>query len=211
MADNVSPQDVVYQLNVMRRVVGSLIVAAVLAAVLYLAGLTWRIVHQARIDEARPVDVIVVFGAAEYHGRPSPVLRARLDHALTLYRKGLAPRILTTGGSGGDPVFTESEVGRSYLAQKGVPVESIIVEPQGESTAQSASATAEILKRMNLRTIVVVTDDYHVFRAKKILEGYGFEVYGSPRPSRERGDTQQIWLCFRQAVGYALWSVGVRI
>src|SRR5579871_4640628 len=83
---------------------------------------------QSTIDEAQPADVIVVLGAAEYRGRPSPVLRARLNHALFLYLQHMAPRILTTGGAGGDPSFTEGEVGRAYLSQHGVPSEAIMVE-----------------------------------------------------------------------------------
>src|SRR5882724_11845527 len=91
-------------------------------AAAYLWLLTVAIERQATVDEAHPADVIVVLGAAEYRGKPSPVLKARLDHALELYRQGLAPRILTTGGAGGDPIYTESEVGRSYLSKHGVPV-----------------------------------------------------------------------------------------
>ena len=87
-----------------------------------------RIERQSVRDEAQPADVILVLGAAEYRGRPSQVLRARLDHALELYQQKLAPRILTTGGAGGDPVFTEGGVGRSYLIGRGVPPEAIIVE-----------------------------------------------------------------------------------
>ena len=99
-----------------------------------------------RVDEARPADVILVLGAAEYRGRPSPVLRARLDHALDLYRRKLAPRILTTGGAGGDPVFTEGGVGRSYLISHGVPSEAIIVETEGESTVHSTALAGEIMR-----------------------------------------------------------------
>ncbi len=94
-----------------------------LAAILiYIAYLSVRIEQQSTRDEAQPADLILVLGAAEYSGRPSPVLRARLDHALDLYRQKLAPRILTTGGAGGDPVYTEGGVGRSYLMSHGVPL-----------------------------------------------------------------------------------------
>lgn len=177
----------------------------------YLAALTAEIERQAARDEAQPADVIIVLGAAEYRGRPSPVLKARLDHALELFRRGLAPLILTTGGSGGDPIFTESEVGRSYLSQHGVPVEAIIVESEGESTAYSTSAAAEIMRRMNLASCIVVSDGYHIWRVKKLIERYGLTVYGSPRPSQEGSKWQHRWLCFRQAVGYALWNIGIRI
>jgi len=182
-----------------------------LLAAIYLGRLTLAIERQAVVDEARPADVIVVLGAAEYRGRPSPVLKARLDHALDVYRRGLAPRILTTGGAGGDPIFTESEVGRSYLSKHGVPVEAIIIEPEGETTAESATSAAEIMRRMDLTSCIVVSDGYHIYRAKKILEHQGISVYGSPRPSQIRNEWTLRWLCFRQAVGYALWSAGIRI
>lgn len=183
----------------------------VVLAVLYLGILAHQIRVQGLLDEARPADVIVVLGAAEYRGRPSPVLRARLDHALDLYRRNLAPRILTTGGAGGDPIFTEGGVGRSYLSQNGVPAEAIIVETLGDSTAYSTTAAAEILKRMNLQSCIVVSDGYHVFRAKKLLEAHGLVVYGSPRPLMPHEEREPWWAYWRQAFGFALWSVGIKI
>ena len=138
-------------------------------------------------DEAQPADVILVLGAAEYRGRPSPVLRARLDHALDLYQRKLAPRILTTGGAGGDPVFTEGGVGRSYLISRGVPSEAIIVENEGESTVQSTAMAGEIMRRMGLHSVIVVSDGYHIYRVKKMLEFRGLKVYGSPRKEHSHG------------------------
>ena len=91
-----------------------------------------------------------MLGAAEYRGRPSQVLRARLDHALELYQRKLAPLVLTTGGAGGDPVFTEGGVGRSYLIGHGVPAEAIIVETEGETTVESTAMAGEIMRRMGL-------------------------------------------------------------
>jgi uncharacterized SAM-binding protein YcdF (DUF218 family) len=184
---------------------------ATLAASAALAVLTIRVKRQATRDEARPADVIVVLGAAAYHGRPSPILKARLDHALDLFRRNLAPRILTTGGAGGDPQFTESETGRAYLINRGVPSEAIILEPEGDSTVYSTAAVSEIMRRMNLDSCIVVSDGYHIFRAKRLLEDRGLAVYGSPRPEAARSDLQYWKLCFRQAVGYVLWRVGVRI
>jgi uncharacterized SAM-binding protein YcdF (DUF218 family) len=174
-------------------------------------GIALEVREQAEKDEARPSDVIIVLGAAEWNGRPSPVLRSRLDHALALYQKGLAPRIVTTGGAGGDPVHTEAEVSRLYLAGKGVPVENIYVERSGESTAQSAAASAEILRRMNWNTCILVSDGYHLFRAKKMMEAHGFSCAGSPRSARDPGRMEAAWLYFRQAVGYSLYQLGVRI
>ncbi len=166
-----------------------------------------EIEQESTIDEAQPADAIIVLGAAEYRGKPSPVLEARLNHALFLYLKHLAPRIITTGGAGGDPVFTEGSVGRAYLAERGVPPEAIVVEREGESTAQSMAAVSEIMRRMNLQSAIVVSDGYHIFRAKRMLESSGMKVYGSPRPSAP----PERWLYFRQAVGYLLWRAGISI
>lgn len=193
-------------------IVAALAVLVGLALGVYLAALTVKIHRQAGIDEARPADVILVLGAAAYRGRPSPVFRARLDHAYELYRKGLAPRLLTTGGSGGDPDFTESETGRDYLIGLGVPSEAIILEPRGDSTVYSTTAAAEILRRMGLRSVVVVTDGYHIYRSKRLLEARGIAAYGSPRPVPD--DVRHRWrywkLCFRQAAGLLLWQLGFR-
>ncbi len=166
-----------------------------------------QIERQSEVDEARPADVILVLGAAEYRGRPSPVLEARLNHALYLYLKKTAPYILTTGGAGGEPFFTEGDVGRSYLSRHGVPSEAILVEPEGESTAESVAAAVEIMHQKNLRSAVVVSDGYHIFRVKQMLMAQGIAAYGSPRPSPPTAR----WMYFRQAMGYSLWRIGVNI
>jgi uncharacterized SAM-binding protein YcdF (DUF218 family) len=175
----------------------------------------WRISREIQqvslIDEAQPADAIMVLGAAEYRGKPSPVLEARLNHALFLYLQGLAPRVITTGGAGGDPVFTEGSVGRNYLTSHGVPPEAVVVEREGESTAQSVAAVVEIMRRMNLQSAIVVSDGYHIFRVKKMLESSGLKVYGSPRPSIPPGEWRARWQDVRQAVGYLLWRVGITI
>jgi uncharacterized SAM-binding protein YcdF (DUF218 family) len=195
----------------MKRVIGIALVAAVVGALFPLLRVARQIQLQSTIDEARPADAIIVLGAAEYRGRPSPVLEARLNHGLFLYLKGLAPRIITTGGAGGDPVFTEGSVGRTYLTQRGVPPEAIVVEREGESTAQSVAAVVEIMRRMELRSAIVVSDGYHIYRVKKMLESSGMQVYGSPRPSVLSGGFEEKWLYFRQAVGYLLWRLGIAI
>src|SRR5262249_12031013 len=156
-----------------------------------------------------PADVILVLGAAEYRGRPSPVLRARLDHALDLYERKMAANLITTGGAGGDPDYTEGGVGRSYLIEHQVPSEAIIVEPEGETTAHPTAAAGEIMERMGLKSCILGSDGYHIYRAKKMLESRGIKVYGSPRQANVRGDTPEWWLYFRQAVGYLLWTLGL--
>jgi uncharacterized SAM-binding protein YcdF (DUF218 family) len=193
------------------RILGLALLAAPAVVLVQWWELALEIRDQARRDEARPADVIVILGAAAYRGRPSPVLKARLDHGLALWRRGLAPRILTTGGSGGDPVHTEGEVGRAYLVRHKVPSEAILVEPEGESTVHSLAAAAEIMQRLNLRSCIVVSDDYHVYRAKRILEARGFRVFGSPRPAPPRNAITEWWLCLRQAVAYWLWTLGIAI
>ena len=127
----------------MRRAVAGTFALLSILLLGYLFYVAKQIERQSSMDQAQPADVILVLGAAEYRGKPSPVLKARLDHALALYKRGLAPYVLTTGGAGGDPVYTEGEVGRAYLTQNGVPSEAILVEPEGATTAQSVDATIE--------------------------------------------------------------------
>jgi len=187
-------------------------VLALAGAGLQVASVARQIRLQSTVDEAQPADVIVVLGAAEYRGRPSPVLEARLNHALFLYLQNLAPRILTTGGKGGDPSFTEGEVAHAYLARHGVPSESILVESEGETTVQSIAAAAEIMRRMNLRSCIVVSDGYHIYRVKKLLETQGMQVFGSPRPeARPPTGWTERWLYTRQALAYDLWRIGIPI
>lgn len=195
----------------MRRGVWNALGIAVSALLIYIAYLAVRIGQQANRDEAQPADVILVLGAAEYRGRPSPVLRARLDHALELYGEHISPRIMTTGGAGGDPVFTEGAVGRSYLIAQGVPSEAIIVETEGESTVQSVTMAAEILRRMGLHSVVVVSDGYHIFRVKEMLRASGLAAYGSPRKERNPEPLHEQWNCVKQAIGYVLWRFGMPV
>jgi uncharacterized SAM-binding protein YcdF (DUF218 family) len=189
--------------------------AAILSAVAALAGLivyvSVRIERQSTRDEARQADVILVLGAAEYRGRPSQVLRARLEHALELYQKKLAPLVLTTGGAGGDPVFTEGGVGRSYLIGRGVPPESIIVETEGETTVESTAMAGEIMRRMGLRSVIVVSDGYHIYRVKRMLQFRGLAVYGSPRKERTQGSLHENWNYVKQSIGYLLWRAGLGV
>ncbi len=192
-----------------------LLVTCVVLLVLLLAYLfltAKQIERESTQDDAQPADVIIVLGAAEYRGKPSPVLQGRLNHALLLYLKGLAPYILTTGGAGGDPEFTEAEVGRGYLTEHGVPSEAILVEPGGSTTGQSLTVAAEIMRRMNFQSCIVVSDGYHIFRARRMLQFKGLHVYGSPRPSPGMTAPGELkWLYYRQAVGWALFRIGINI
>ncbi|MGA8027986.1 MAG: YdcF family protein [Bryobacteraceae bacterium] len=196
----------------MKRAIAGVLILLSFLLLAYLFFIAKQIERQSNIEEAQPADVIVVLGAAEYRGRPSPVLQGRLNHALLLYLRGLAPYILTTGGAGGDPTYTEGEVGRAYLAEHGVPSEAILVEPEGSTTAQSLDGAAEIMRRMNLHSCVVVSDGYHIYRVKRLLEAQGIKVYGSPRPAAgSLSATELHWLYFRQAAGFVLWRMGINI
>jgi uncharacterized SAM-binding protein YcdF (DUF218 family) len=199
------------QNSAMKRILWAGTAAAAVILIGWLTYVAQQIKQQSTIDEARPADIIVVLGAAEYRGRPSPVLEARLNHALYLYLKGMAPLVLTTGGAGGDPVYTESEVGRTYLSRRGVPAESILVEAEGESTAHSTAAVAEMMRRRGLARCIVVSDGYHIYRVKKMLEFRGLEVYGSPRPSVPKNGWRQQWQYLKQAGAFTLYLAGVNI
>ena len=195
----------------MRRILFRLLALLSVLLIAYLFYIGEQIYRQSNVDEAQPADVILVLGAAEYRGKPSPVLKARLDHALWLYYQKMAPRILTTGGAGGDPIFTEGEVSRAYLVERGIPSEAILVESEGESTMYSTAVAAEMMRRMGLKSCIVVSDGYHIFRVKKMLEFRGLSVYGSPRPSMPKGTWREEWLFVRQTVGYLLWQIGITI
>jgi uncharacterized SAM-binding protein YcdF (DUF218 family) len=172
----------------------------------------FRITQTASLDELHPADAIVVFGAAEYSGHPSPVLRARLDHALDLFHRGLAPVVITTGGAALDPTFSEGGVGRDYLMRHGVPERSLIAETQGRDTFESAERVAVIMRANGLHSCVAVSDAYHVFRIRKLLEHEGISpVYMAPRPdSTPHGVFQRGVASLREAASYLLWRMGVR-
>jgi len=174
----------------------------------YVAFLYFSIEAQAGRDEARPADAIVVFGAAEYAGRPSPIFRARLDHAYTLFQRGLAPLIITTGGHGLDLHFSEGGVGRDYLISRGVPEPNLIAETQSDDTADSAARVAVILKANGKRSCLAVSDDYHIFRIKQMLEAQGLVVYGAPRPeTRPRSRSERVVLVLKEVLSYTLWRL----
>jgi len=171
-----------------------------------------RILRQARTNEARPAAAIVVFGAAEYAGRPSPIYRARLDHAFRLFRQGLAPVVITTGGYGYDPTYSEGGVGRDYLRSLGIPDRDLIAETQSSDTEQSAHRVAVIMNTNRLRNCLAVSDAYHVFRVKRMLQSEGVNAYAAPRPeSLPRSFWERSFLVAREAVSYMFWRAGFKV
>jgi len=157
---------------------------------IFLSAIAWfgwvfvQIDQVARQDQAQTADAIAVFGAAEYSGHPSPVLHARLDHAVELYKRQIAPLVITLGG-GGDPDSgtTEGGVGRDYLLANGVPFDRIIAETRSVDTEQQVQRLAAIAAEDHLQHIVVVSDGTHLFRVRELCRRAGLSVYTSPRPS----------------------------
>jgi uncharacterized SAM-binding protein YcdF (DUF218 family) len=186
-------------------ILGAALIAATVASTVH------TIVHDSRQQQLHASDAIIVFGAAEYDGRPSPVFRARLDHANELFRKGLAPVVITTGGAAADPNFSEGGVGRDYLMHKGVPEPALIAETQASDTAESAERVAVIMRTNHMRSCLAVSDAYHVFRIRKLLEHEGMQVFLAPRPdSRPKSVWQRGVALLRESVSYLAWRVGIR-
>ena len=182
--------------------------AVVLAAVGWVVWVDRQIHYFADRNEARPANAIAVFGAAEYDGRPSPVLRARLDHALALYQEKIAPLVITLGG--GDPADRHSEggVGHDYLMAHGVPDAAIIAETTSDNTEESAKRLAVIARANHLNDIVVVSDGTHLFRVHALCAAMGLNVFTSPRPEA-KGLSQ--WDAFQrmahEILSYTWWRV----
>ncbi|HYC33411.1 MAG TPA: YdcF family protein [Gemmatimonadales bacterium] len=157
------------------------------AAIIYTVALILVLVASQH-DERRDADAIVVLGAAQYNGRPSPVLRARLDHALGLYREGLAPLIVVTGGVGPGDTTSEALVGRRYLMAHEVPAESVVAQPEGRTTAASMTAVSRWLDARGARRALLVSDPFHMFRLRLEARRTGIEAYTSPTESSPISD-----------------------
>lgn len=151
-----------------------------------------------RRDAAAPADAIVVLGAAQYAGHPSPVLRARLDHALALWKRGLAPRLILTGGTGVGDTTSEAAVSRRYALRRGVPDSAIFLEHEGRTTEQSLGAVADIMRERRMRSAILVSDPFHMLRLHILARRFGLVALTSPTP------TSPISANRGQAVGYVL-------
>lgn len=182
----------------------------VAATLVFLLVTCCRIVSEASREEVQAADAIVVFGAAEYAGRPSPVFRARLDHAFDLFQQRVAPVVITTGGSGYDPDYSEGGVGHDYLMHRGIPEGNLIEETQGSDTAQSAERVAVIMRANHMHSCLAVSDEYHVFRIRKLLEREGVEVHVAPRPgSKPHAWWQRGFAVLRESFSYLLWTLHI--
>ncbi|REE99332.1 YdcF family protein [Thermomonospora umbrina] len=165
----------------------------------------WRVWYQARQDETPRSDAIVVLGAAQYNGRPSPTLRWRLEHAVRLYRDGVAPAIVTVGGKMPGDNFTEADAGRMWLIrERNVPADKVVSVPVGNDTLESMRAVGTRFKALRWDSAVIVTDPWHGLRSKKMAEDQGIDAAASPTrsgPSVQTRDTQFNYIV-RETGGY---------
>jgi uncharacterized SAM-binding protein YcdF (DUF218 family) len=162
------------------RIAVRIVLIVVAAVILYLGVTAWQVWHASRHDQARPAGAIIVLGAAQYNGRPSPDLAARLDHALLLWKKGLAPLVVVTGGKAPGDAFTEATAGATYLAARGVPQSAILREVTGRDSWQSLDATAAFLRERGATTVLLVSDPFHDERISLMAAELGLRPYVSP-------------------------------
>ena len=190
----------------LRSIVGMVLLAA---GIVYTVALT-AVLVTSQHDQRRPVDAIIVLGAAQYNGRPSPVLRARLDHAIGLYREGYAPLIVVTGGVGRGDTLSEAIVGRRYLLARDVAGESVIAQPVGRNTRTSMTAVGQWLHGRGLRRVLLVSDPFHMFRLRLEARRIALEAYTSPTESSPISDNPVLELRYLFAEGLKVPVAWVR-
>lgn len=179
--------------------------------VLLYTGLTFiGIRESASIDEAEEVDVIIVLGAAQYNGRPSPVLKARLDHALELFEQGMANVVLTTGGYGPDPNYSEAHVGAEYLKENGIDPSQIVMQQGSGTTLDTVVAAARHMDASGWRSAIVVSDGFHLYRVKEMFRDNGILVFGSPASDSriEASAPSRFWYSLREVVVLSAYRAG---
>jgi len=170
-----------YRLVQLRKFLAIALLSVILLTLSYLLIVFFQVWLNSARDQARPVDAIVVLGAAQWDGVPSPVLEARLEKALQLYDEGLSPIIVTTGSKQIGDRFTEAYAGLTYLLERSVPESSILVVVDGSNTFESLSATANVLTDRGIgNKVILVSDPYHALRAKEIAREVGLQAWFSP-------------------------------
>jgi uncharacterized SAM-binding protein YcdF (DUF218 family) len=181
--------------------------AVVLLVVLYVAITFVQVWWTARQDSAAPADAIVVLGAAQYNGRPSPVLRARLDHVVSLYEQGIASFVVVTGGSRAGDRFTEAAASAAYLSEHGVPGGAIERETTGATSYESLAATARFLRERDITRVVLVSDPFHAYRIGAISDEVGMDARVSPTPSSAFTGSAQMRQLVRETGGVCLGRI----
>jgi uncharacterized SAM-binding protein YcdF (DUF218 family) len=188
-----------------RRILQVCLVLFLLVVGFYLASF-WQVWSTGRSDDARSVDAIVVMGAAQYDGRPSPQLAARLDHAVDLWSEGLAPVVVVTGGKQEGDRFTEASASAAYLVDRGVPSSAIVQEDAGSTTYDSLERARTIVGD-SVDTVLVVTDPYHTLRSQLTAEEVGFTAYVSPAPDSVVGGATELRRELAEAAGVAVGRI----
>jgi len=187
----------------------ALVLAVIAGVIVYTISLVMVLVVSQQ-DERQPVDAIIVLGAAQYNGRPSPVLRARLNHALSLYREGLAPLVVVTGGIGRGDTTSEAVVGQRYLVAHGVPEGAVVAQGEGRTTKASMSAVTAWLHGRGLRRVLLVSDPFHMFRLRLEARRTALEAYTSPTESSPISDNPVLELRYLFAEGFKIPVAWVR-
>ena len=209
-AGRVTDPTPVQMLSQPRRRIGRRVaqVAGTLVAVglVYLAFSFWQVWSTGRSDEARPVDAIVVMGAAQYDGRPSPQLAARLDQVVELWPDGLAPIVVVTGGNQPGDRFTEADASAAYLIEKGIPPDAIVLEGDGSTTWESLR-NVQVQMGATTESVLIVTDPYHALRSRLIAERLGFEAFVSPTPTSVVSGLDELQRELGEAVGVAVGRI----
>ncbi len=190
----------------------ALALAAVVLAVLFVAwaAVVVAVAVTAARDQARPADAIAVLGAAQYNGRPSPVFRARLDHAAALYQRGLAPVVLVTGGVGSGDTLSEAETGRRHLLRLGLPPDAVVALPGGADTYASLALLAAWFEGRESRRALLVSDGFHMLRLRIIAQRLGLVPLTSPAPSSPIRGNARLNACYLLAEGFKVpitWMV----
>ena len=191
--------------RVLRRAVWVLLGLVVLGVGYFVVNL-WLVYRTGETDQARSVDAIVVLGAAQYDGRPSPQLQARLDHVVVLWDRGLAPMVITTGGKRPGDRFTEAEASAKYLEAKGVP-SSAIEQVPGTTSYDELVAARNLLRSRNLRRVLLVSDPYHSLRIRLVSQELGLVASVSPTPTSVVRGGRAFWLEVKEAAGVSVGRI----
>jgi uncharacterized SAM-binding protein YcdF (DUF218 family) len=189
-----------------RRVALGLVLVVVGLAAYYLVTL-YQVHTTGSDDQARPAEAIVVLGAAQYDGRPSAQLQARLDHALTLWQQGIAPLVVVTGGNQPGDRFTEAEASATYLAERGVPAEALVLESASRTTFDALASTQVLLAQRGLDDVVIVSDPFHLLRARLIATEVGLSAVTSPTPTSVVGSDEGRTRELKEAAGVAVGRI----
>jgi len=191
---------------------GTVLIVLVVGSLVAYSTYMYRQIRNCAVrDEAQHADTIVVLGAAQYNGRPSPVFKARLDHGLELFNKGFAASIITTGGFGPDPNFSEAHVGTEYFKQHGVDGSVIVTEQGSGTTGESIKAISGLMQSKGWKSAVVVSDGFHLFRLKKMFEDSGIAAYTSPAPNSpiEVASSQRVFYSLREVLLLSAYRIAM--